>query len=262
MTGNRPLRVVYADDEPIARRGLQRLLAAERDVEVVAEASNGTEALEAIRSQKPHLALLDVAMPGLSGLDVVRALDVSLRPAVIFVTAFDRFAIDAFEVHAVDYLLKPFDASRLATALERARERIYSGQSGRMVNLDSLLDTFAQRAPHADRFAVKHGDRITFIATADIDWCEAADNYVRIVAGGRKFLHRETMRSLDLRLAPHGFARIHRATIVNLSRVEELQPLFHGEYQVRMAGGAKLTLSRGYRDAVMARLGAVPPLVR
>jgi two-component system LytT family response regulator len=247
------LRVVVADDEPIAQRGLERLLRAHPTVEVAAVCANGTEALEAIRRHAPDLALLDVAMPGMSGLDVVRALTPEERPAIVFVTAFDQFAIEAFEVHAVDYLLKPFDAERFGVALGRAEERL-RGVHGREARIEELLAAWDLRGRALAHLTVRERDRILLVAVADIDWIEADDNYARLHVGGKRHLIRETLRSLERKLASARFVRIHRSTIVNLARVAELRPMFHGEYEVRLHDGTRLTLSRGYRDAVFAEL--------
>jgi two-component system, LytTR family, response regulator len=253
--GSGRLRVVIADDEPIARRGLERLLRAERDVEVQASCANGREALAAIRTHRPDIAFLDVAMPKMTGIEVVRELPPTARPAVVFVTAFDRFAIDAFDLHAVDYLLKPFDAERFRTALDRTRQRL-RGSERTDRRLDDLLEAWTQRHRAPEQLSVRHGDRIIVIAVSSIDWIDADDNYARLNAVGKQYFVRETMRALEQRLRPAGFARIHRSTIVNLSRVAELRPLVHGEYQVTLRDGTHLTLSRSYRDAILARLGA------
>jgi two-component system LytT family response regulator len=280
------LRVVIADDEPIARRGLLRMLGAASDLELVGEASDGTQALDLIRIERPDVAFLDVQMPGGTGLDVARALSASERPAIVFVTAFDRFAIDAFEVHAVDYLLKPFDQERLLLALERVRERITShanreaAHNAALLNmrLDAVLNALGSpRGPVAedsvvaavgagslaapkDVLVVRDGERVILVPLHELDWCEAADNYVRLHVRARKHLIRETMRNLEERLlgldhAQAKFARIHRSTVVNLARVREIKPAGGGEYSVHLADGTKLVLSRSYRDRVLAQLG-------
>ncbi len=244
----RILRVIAADDEPIARRGIERLLRSSPDLEIVAICANGIEALEAIRRERPDVAFLDIAMPGMTGIDVARALTAGERPAIVFVTAFDRFAVEAFEIHAVDYLLKPFDDERFAETLSRARTRV--GAVDQPV-IDALLDALARKSSAPQRIAVKDGDRTIFVDPDELDWCEAADNYIRLHSGGRKHLVRETMRAMEQRLDPARFARIHRSAIVNLRRVAEIRPLFHGDQQVLLRDGTKLTLSRGYRDAFL-----------
>lgn len=276
------LRVVVADDEPIARRGLLRLLARYPEITVVGEAGDGVTALQIIRDTEPDVAFLDVQMPGGTGIDVARNLSIDERPAIVFVTAFDKFAIDAFDVHAVDYLLKPFDEDRFALALQRVRERIAAAaertaDSGAAIRdrLDALLATLtanaapgsptalpaATQAPISDdTFVVRDGERLIFVPLAELDWCEAADNYVRLHAKGKKHLIRETMRNIEERLtnargSSVRFARIHRSMIVNLSRVREIKPAGGGEYAVMLADGTRLVLSRGYRDRVLGLLG-------
>lgn len=270
------IRAVVADDEPIARRGLLRLLTKSPNVIVVGEAGDGATAIRLIREEKPDVAFLDVQMPGGTGLEVARALTAGERPAIVFVTAFDKFAIDAFDLHAVDYLLKPFDEERFTLALTRVRERL-SAQSSReattknnhSVNerLDAVLAALGVSAPQPsasslsdETFVVRDGERLIFVPLAELDWCEAADNYVRLHTKGKKHLIRETMRHIEERLTGAGsssskFARIHRSIIVNLARVREIKPAGGGEYSVILADGTRLVLSRGYRDRVLARLG-------
>jgi two-component system, LytTR family, response regulator len=249
------LRVLIADDEPAALDGLARRLAEVADVRIVRRCRNGIEALAGIRDATPDAAFLDVAMPGLSGVDVVRSLAPSERPHIVFVTAYDRFAVQAFDLYAVDYLLKPFDRERLRETVARLRERAYGRGPLRDEGLDDLL-----RASEPDRLAVKDGERILVIPTDDIDWCEADDNYVRIHAGPRRHLVRMTLRGLEEQLPRATFARIHRSTIVNVERVRECAPLGGGEYRVTLVNGVRLVVSRGYRASVLSRLiGSQPP---
>lgn len=240
------LRALIADDELAALNGLARRLAELPAIEIVRQCANGIEALEGIRDAKPHAAFLDVAMPGLSGVDVVRALAPSERPRIVFVTAYDQFAVEAFDLYAVDYLLKPFDRERLRETVTRLRERRVRG--------DKSLDNLLNGSPASEQLVVKDGDRILVIPTHDIDWCEAEDNYVRIHAGPRRYLVRMTMRRLMEQLPHASFARIHRSTIVSVDRVRECAPLGGGEYRVTLANGVRLVLSRGYRAAVLDRL--------
>ncbi|HXG48362.1 MAG TPA: LytTR family DNA-binding domain-containing protein [Methylomirabilota bacterium] len=250
------IRVVFADDEPLARDRLRRLLAQEPDVEIVAECADGVSAVAALREHSPDLALLDVQMPELDGFGVVASLEAARRPEIIFVTAHDQFALRAFEVHAVDYLLKPFDTERFQAALRRARERIRQKKSGDLNDrLSSLLNEVRSEARSADRLAIKSGGRVLFLKIDDIDWIEAADNYVNLHLGPESHLHRETMSSLESRLPAGRFMRISRSSIVNVDRIKELQPLFHGEYAVILRNGTRLTLSRGYRDNLQQLLG-------
>jgi two-component system LytT family response regulator len=241
------LRVLIADDEPAALHGLARRLAATAGVRVVATCANGIDALEHIRAIKPDAAFLDVAMPGLSGLDVVRALTPAERPHIVFVTAYERFAIQAFDLYAVDYLLKPFARDRLAAAVARLHERRQPRAAAR-----HALDEFLNAS--ADRLVVRDGETILVIPTHEIDWCAAEDNYVRIHAGSKRHLVRITMRRLEEQLPRSTFARIHRSAIVNVERIRECTPLGGGEYRVSLANGVRLVVSRTYRAAVLNRL--------
>lgn len=244
------LRVLIADDEPAALTGLARRLAATPGVRVVAACRNGIEALERIRAMRPDCAFLDVAMPGLSGLDVVRALALQERPHIVFVTAYERFAIQAFDLYAVDYLLKPFARDRLAAAVARLQER-RQGRPPANHALDDFLNS-TQLGVH--RLVVKDGETLLVIPAHEIDWCAAEDNYVRIHAGSKRHLVRMTMRWLEEQLPQTTFARIHRSAIVNLERVRECTPLGGGEYRVTLVNGVHLVLSRTYRAAVLNRL--------
>jgi two-component system, LytTR family, response regulator len=240
-------RVLIADDEPAALNGLARRLAAMPGVRVVATCHNGIEALERIRATRPDAAFLDVAMPGLSGLDVVRALAPPERPHIVFVTAYERFAIQAFDLYAVDYLLKPFARERLAAAVARLHER-RQGKAPANHALDDFLSA------SADRLVVKDGETVLVIPAHEIDWCAAEDNYVRIHAGSKRHLVRMTMRRLEEQLPRATFARIHRSAIVNVERVRECAPLGGGEYRVTLVNGVRLVVSRTYRAAVLNRL--------
>jgi two-component system LytT family response regulator len=246
------IRVVVADDEPAALNGLARRLAATPNVRVVATCRNGIEALERIRDIRPDVAFLDVAMPGLTGLDVVRALDPAERPHVVFVTAYERFAIQAFDLYAVDYLLKPFTRDRLAATVARLHERRRSRTPASEALEDFLNST--QPAATPDRLVVTAGETILTIPAHEIDWCAAEDNYVRIHAGPKHHLVRMTMRRLETLLPRSTFARIHRSAIVNVERVRECAPLGGGEYRLTLVNGVKLVVSRGYRAAVLDRL--------
>lgn len=241
------LRVLLADDEPAALHGLARRLAAMPGIRVAATCVNGLEAVAQIRATRPDAAFLDVAMPGLSGLDVVRALTPAERPHIVFVTAFERFAIQAFDLYAVDYLLKPFSRDRLAAAVARVHERRQSRAAVR-----HALDEFLNAS--ADCLVVRDGDTILVIPAHEIDWCGAEDNYVRIHAGPKRHLVRMTMRRLEEQLPRATFARIHRSAIVNVERIRECSPLGGGEYRVTLATGAHLVVSRTYRGAVLNRL--------
>jgi two-component system LytT family response regulator len=244
------LRVLVVDDEPLVREGLRGLLEREGDVEILDDARNGEEALERIRALRPDLVLLDVQMPGMDGLAVVAALEPEERPAVVFVTAHSEYAIRAFDMHAVDYLLKPFDAERFATALRRARARMVEGKVDR---LEALLALRPAQAYH-ERLLLKQEGTVVVVLTDDIDWVEAADNYVKVHARTGRYMVREPLKEIEGNLDPARFARSHRSAIVNLSRVKSLDPLTAGEYIITLTTGTRLTLSRGCRDLFKSRL--------
>jgi two-component system LytT family response regulator len=250
------IRTLITDDEALARDRLRKLLEEETDVEIVGECADGRQALDFIQRESPDLVFLDVQMPELDGFGVLAALPAERLPAVVFVTAHDKFALRAFEVHAVDYLLKPFDRERFQTALRRARHHVQHRQSGELTQrLTALLAEIKPGVKHLERLAVKSGGRVLFLKTDEIDWIEAADNYVSLHVGNETHLHRETMSSLEELLPPAKFLRISRSTIVNVDRIKELQPLFHGEYAVLLRNGTRLTLSRSYRDKLNQLLG-------
>ena len=266
------LRVLIVDDEAFARQRVRRLLAGERDITIVAECVGGQEAVAAIAEHAPDLVFLDVQMPRLDGFGVLRAIEAPRAPLVIFVTAFDEHALRAFDVHALDYLLKPVDPERFRLALERARAQIgqataaerharlvaFLGQMdgaarGGMVRQGDAMPT-ETAIPSSDRLLIKEDGRMFFLKAVDIDWIESFGNYARVHVGPRKHLIRETMTSIEKRLDAAGFARIHRSTIVNLDRIQEMQAWFSGEYIVRLNDGTKLKLSRWYRDKLEQRL--------
>lgn len=253
------MRVVIADDEPLARERIESLLAGRAGVEVVGTAGDGRSAVEAVRTHRPDLLFLDVQMPELDGFGVLRELGAEAPPAVVFCTAYDQFALRAFEVHALDYLLKPFDEERFTAALGRARAQLAQRGAGEDLNarLAALLAAARPAAAEAkaDRLAVKTDGRVLLVKFADIDWVEAADNYVNLHVGRDSHLMRETMNSLEQRLDPERFVRISRSTIVNLDRIRELQPMFHGDYSVILRDGTKLALSRNYRERLAHLLG-------
>jgi two-component system, LytTR family, response regulator len=243
------VRTLIVDDEPLARERLRDWLRAEPGLEIVGECADGRQAVETIQREKPDLVFLDVQMPELDGFGVLAALRNETMPVVVFVTAYDQFAVKAFEVHAVDYLLKPFDHDRLRTALRRALDRIERQQAGGVQQqLAALLADLRPEEKPAARLAIKTQGRVLLLKTEEIDWAEAADNYVVIHVGAERHLLRETMTALEGRLAPNKFVRISRSALVNVDRIKELQPLFHGEYVVILRNGTKLTLSRNYRD--------------
>ena len=253
------IRTLIVDDEPLARERLSKLLEQEEDIAVVGQAASGLEALKAIQELAPALVFLDVQMPELDGFGVLARLTTEPKPAVIFVTAHDQFALRAFEVHAVDYLLKPFDRERFHIALRRALNHIRSQTSGELgQRLSDLLSDLRPEPKAAARLAVKSGGKVLFLKIEEIDWIEAADNYVNLHTGSESHLHRETLTSLESQLPSEKFLRISRSTIVQVDRIKELHPLFHGEYTVVLRNGARLTLSRSYREKLHQLLGKIP----
>jgi len=240
-----PLRVLLVDDEPPARRKLRRFLEGARDIEVVSEAGDGPAAIAAIRELRPDLVFLDIQMPGADGFEVIEALD-DARPQIIFVTAYHEHAVRAFEVEALDYLLKPFDEPRFRAALERARTRIGEREPGLPeAALRRLLE--AARGGQSQRILVKKDDHSFFVRQDEIDWIEAAGNYVKLHTARGDHLVRGTLAGLEERLDPSRFVRISRGAIVNLDRVAELRPWSHGDRIVVLKDGSELTLSRRYR---------------
>jgi len=250
------VRTLIVDDEAPARRRLRRLLLIEGDVTIVGECGDGASALAAIASVRPDLVLLDVQMPEQDGFAVVQALPPNAMPAILFVTAFDRYALRAFDVHAVDYLLKPFTPERFRTALARARERIAA--RGGQQEIASLAAALRSRPPAIARVPVRVGSRTLFVDVRGIDWLDAADNYVRLHAGGKEYLARETLAWFEAQLDPERFARIHRSAIVQIDRIVELRPTTHGDAEIRLRDGTLLAVSRTWRerlaDAVQPRL--------
>ncbi len=236
------------DDEPPARDKIRSFLEREADIEVVAECDDGPGAIRAIRKHAPDVLFLDIEMPGLDGLEVVEAVGSAEMPLTVFVTAFDRYAVRAFEKHAVDYLLKPFDKSRFDSMLTQVRERLKRSQRQELDRqLETLLEGLRDKPAYAERLTVRSSRGLTFLRAAEVDWVDAAGNYVRLNVNGATFLMRETMSSLEQRLDPEMFLRIHRSTIVNIERIREIRPLQHGEHLVILDGGQRLTLSRSYR---------------
>lgn len=239
------VRTLVVDDEPPARRKLTSLLAARPDLELVGEAGDGLEALAMIESLRPDLVLLDVHMPELDGFGVLDALEPSRWPVVVFVTAYDEFAVQAFEVGAADYVLKPVNRDRLDTAVGRAVARVSAG--GGAGALQPVLEQLAPKAP-LSRFVVRSLDRLWLVRADEVRWIEAAGNYVKLHTAGRTHLVRSTLKRLERRLDPARFARIHRSVIVALPEIEHLRPAGHGDYEAVLRSGQRLAVSRRYRD--------------
>ncbi|HEU4883305.1 MAG TPA: LytTR family DNA-binding domain-containing protein [Longimicrobium sp.] len=249
-----PFRVLIADDEPPARAKLRRLLDADPESSVAGEAASGTEAVEMIERLRPDLVFLDIQMPGADGFGVLQAVDPAALPHVVFVTAYDEHALRAFEVHAVDYLLKPFDADRFRTALARAKERVRARPSAGEDGLDARIRRVlaeARPAPaYLERVLVRTGTCAVFLRTDEVDWLEAEENYVRLHAGTESYLVRGTLAGLEERLDPARFIRVHRSHIVNLASIRELHPWSHGDWMIVLRDGRELMLSRRYRDRI------------
>ena len=244
-----PIRALVVDDEPIARGHLRALLEDRGDVQVVDECGDGRTAVERIRSLGPDLVLLDVQMPELDGLDVVRAIGPDRMPAVVFVTAHDQHAVEAFEVHALDYVLKPIHRARFNGAIDRVVSLIRSGSTvNRARPLAEALERLAP--PGSERLAIRSGDRVLYLRIADIDWIEAADDLVRLHVGKTVHEHRATMTQIEQRLPPSRFIRIHRSTIVNVDRIREFQPWFQGDWILVLADGTRLQSGKSYRKRV------------
>jgi two-component system LytT family response regulator len=250
------IRAAIVDDEPLARQRIRNLLMEAQDVEVIAECANGKDAIESLEESPPDLLFLDIQMPEIDGFDVLQAIGVGHVPAVIFVTAYDQFALRAFEAHALDYLLKPFDDERFGAALQRARERIRQQQGGDLDRrLQALLENVRGDHGYLRRLVVPSGHRNVFVRTEHIDWIEAERNYIRLHVGGRAYLLRENLSHIVSALDPKTFCRIHRSIIVNIDRIQAVETLFRGEYQVVLHDGTKLTSGRSYRSNLHAVMG-------
>lgn len=264
-TASHRIRAIIVDDEPAARRGVRLLLERDAAIEVVGEAATGQEAAELIQRAKPDLAFLDVQMPGSDGFAALEKIDPAVAPAVVFVTAYDEHALRAFEVNAVDYLLKPYDDARFGAALYRAKEEVRRRQTDHVNSrLTQLLDYLQQNGNNAaaqakeeragERILVKSSGEIFFLKAEEIDWIEAEGDYMKFHVNGRTHLMRETMARLEARLDAKRFIRIHRSTIVNIDRLRKLSPSFAGEYAVILHDGTKLKLSRGYHERIATLL--------
>ncbi|MGD0124661.1 MAG: LytTR family DNA-binding domain-containing protein [Terriglobia bacterium] len=249
------LRALIVDDEPLARRCVGRFLKNDPEVMVVAECGDGETAVNSIRAGKPDLVFLDIEMPEMDGFEVVRQVSPERMPATIFVTAYDRYALRAFDINATDYLLKPVERGRFERALVRAKERI-AARLPHEVNqrVMAALEQVKRQDEYLERLPVAENGRILLVKTIEIDWVEAEGNYARLHVGPRTYEIRETLTTLDQRLNPRDFLRIHRSTIVNVHRIREIQPWFHGYHVVLLENGQQLRMSR-YKDAVAKQLG-------
>jgi two-component system, LytTR family, response regulator len=250
------LKLLIVDDEPLARERIREMLRADPEIEVIGDCSNGDDAIEAVKASRPDLLLLDIQMPGTDGFGVLEALEPGEIPCVIFITAYDQYAVKAFEVYALDYLLKPFDRERFSKAIERAKEHIRKERSENFNDrVLAVLNEIRSKPEYLERLVIRTNGHIFFIKTEEIDWLEAEGNYVRLHSGKESYLLRDAISSLENQLDPKKFLRIHRSAIVNINRIQELQPWFHGEYRVILQDGVQLTLSRSYRDKLNELVG-------
>jgi two-component system LytT family response regulator len=249
------IRALIVDDEPLARRRIKSLLAQDSTVDVIGECSDGHKAVASISELTPDLVFLDVQMPAMDGFEVIKTIGAERMPTVIFVTAYDQYALKAFEVNALDYLLKPFDRRRFQKTLERAKAMISGLGNGNVNNqLLSLLRDLRREHETPERFVIKSGGRVVFLRVEEIDVMRAVGNYVRLQVGRDSHFMRETMTGMEAKLDPDRFMRIHRSTIVNLDRVKEVQPWAKGEYVLIMRDGTRLIMSRRYRERLNERL--------
>ncbi len=264
---DRAIRAIVADDESLARKGLAMRLQEFDRVEVVAACQNGRETVEAVNAHDPDLVFLDIQMPGMNGFEVIEKMQSDNMPLVVFVTAYDAFAVDAFKVHAVDYLLKPIEQERLEQAVQRASEQMtgererdekqrlldivmnLTGKSRQAIQ-ELLRNDDASDFEYSDRLAIKDGSSTTFVAVKDIDWIDAAGDYMCVHADGETHIMRTTMKELEAQLDPTRFQRVHRSTIVNLQRVEQITSHINGEFHLTLSSGASLKMSRSYKDKV------------
>jgi two-component system LytT family response regulator len=250
-------KVLIVDDERLSRQRLRRLISLEQECEIAGECENGAEALRTLARERPDILFLDVQMPELDGFDVVRAAveqPARPQPLIIFTSAFDEYALRAFEVHAFDYLLKPFDRKRFRECLQRARTHLTERAAAPDDRLFALFEHFANGRRTPDRVAVRTNGRVVFVKVDEIDWIEASDNYVCLHCGKDTHVLRETMSQAESRLDPARFLRVHRSAIVNLDRIRELQPWFRGDYRVILRDGTELTLTKSHREKLESRL--------
>jgi two-component system LytT family response regulator len=250
MAGKRLMRVVIVDDEPPARDKLRRWLAEQSDLDVVAEVGDGISAVQCIGALLPDVVFLDIQMPGMNGLEVAAQLQSTTAPLLVFVTAFGDHALQAFDLNAIDYLLKPYDNERLQRTLERVRERI----PNKALHVKAI-QLARQQAVGSNRLLVPDGEKLLLIERDAIRWMEADDNYVHVHCSDQRYVLRRTLQDLVAQLGASQFVRIHKSTVVNVVAIAALHPLFKGDYEIQMHGGAKLRMSRRYKDELFARLG-------
>lgn len=250
------LRTLIVDDEPIARQLLQSALQKHPLVDLIGESENGLDAISAIRDQRPDLVLIDIQMPGADAFQVIDSIPADIRPAIIFVTAFDQYATKAFRVHAVDYLLKPVEDDLLMEAVDRIASQFATPNWNELRGrLNQLIESCLEENAQQQWFLAKQGDRRIPLQWQDVEWFEPAQNYVRAHVQGKVFLIRRTLRELEHQLTPAGFVRVHRSALVNLGKIVCLQPCGHGEFEIELASGRRISLSRRYRHRLEAIVG-------
>jgi len=243
------IKTIIVDDEPLACKRMGNLLKEDADVEIIDICKNGKEAIESINENKPALVFLDIQMPEVDGFDVIKNINPDPTPVIVFVTAYDEYAVRAFEVNAFDYLLKPFKPERLEDALQRAKKVIRDTPENVLnEKISDLIDTLKESDHHIKRLMVKSSGQYFFLKVNDIEWIEAAGNYVRIHSDHKKYLIRNTMVNMAKKLDPKSFYRIHRSSIVNINKVKSMEKWFHGDYKVKMQSGEELTMSRNYKE--------------
>jgi two-component system LytT family response regulator len=243
------IRTLIVDDEPLARKRIKRLLAEEPDISVIGECGSGPQTIKVIQETSPDLLFLDIQMPEIGGFEVLQSIPEGRMPIIIFITAYDQHALKAFEVHALDYLMKPFKQERFKQAVERARDHLRNnGTRGSNPGLTALIGQLRAEQNYLTRFMVKSSNRVVLVRAGEVDWIESAANYALLHVGDKTHIVRETMQALEVKLSPKTFQRISRSVIVNLERVKELQPMGKGQYVIMLANGRQLTMSRGIRD--------------
>lgn len=256
IAGNPRIRTLIVDDEILARQKIRDFLLRDPQIEVVGECSNGPDAVTAIRQSLPELLMLDIQMPQMDGFSVLEAVSGNTLPHVIFVSAYDQYALRAFEFYALDYLLKPFDWDRFKQTLQRAKDQVFKERNSQFnQGLQALLEQLKERPKYLDRVVIKSTGRVSLVKADDIDWIEAEGNYARLHVAKESHLLRETLSALESQLDPKAFLRIHRSTIVSLNRIKELKSCFHGEFQVILKDGTRLLLSRTYREKLEKAIG-------
>ena len=250
------IKALIADDESLARKFIRRMLKDDPEVEIVGECNNGKTTVAMIRKHNPDVVFLDVQMPEMNGFAVLEAVGVERLPEIVFTTAYEQYAVRAFELHALDYLLKPFDQTRFKDALRHAKERLNQrDQEDGRLQINELLESVRAKSKYLERLIVKADGRISFLNTREINWIEADDKYVHLHTAKGSRMIRQTLSAMESQLDPKKFLRIHRSAMVNVERIKELQPMFNGEHVVILEDGTKLTLSRNFKGKLFELLG-------